>query len=109
MYRGIWGYTSISRFGKQKCIYCDFPAYQNLEDITILSVCLGSRNDYVRCAYPKSRTKLVDTVYFGGGTPTELSLLQLEQILNTIKTNYNVSPDCQFTIESNPGEVDRLI
>ena len=95
-------------FCKQKCIYCDFPAYQNLEEYydTYLYALVQEMTMFGD-AYPKSRTKLVDTVYFGGGTPTELSLLQLEQILNTIKTNYNVSPDCQFTIESNPGEVDQ--
>ena len=95
-------------FCKQKCIYCDFPAYQNLEEYydTYLYA-LVQEITMFGDAYPKSRTKLVDTVYFGGGTPTELSLLQIEQILNTIKTTYNVSPDCQFTIESNPGEVDQ--
>ena len=95
-------------FCKQKCIYCDFPAYQNLEEYydTYLYA-LVQEITMFGDAYPKSRTKLVDTVYFGGGTPTELSLLQIEQILNTIKTNYNLSPDCQFTIESNPGEVDQ--
>jgi oxygen-independent coproporphyrinogen III oxidase len=95
-------------FCKQKCIYCDFPAYQNLEEYydTYLYALVQEMTMFGD-AYPKSRTKLVDTVYFGGGTPTELSLLQLEQILSTIKTTYNVSPDCQFTIESNPGEVDQ--
>ena len=95
-------------FCKQKCIYCDFPAYQNLEEYydTYLYALVQEMTMFGD-AYPISRTKLVDTVYFGGGTPTELSLLQLEQILNTIKTTYNVSPDCQFTIESNPGEVDQ--
>lgn len=95
-------------FCKQKCIYCDFPAYQNLEEYydTYLYALVQEMTMFGN-AYPISRTKLVDTVYFGGGTPTELSLLQLEQILNTIKTTYNVSPDCQFTIESNPGEVDQ--
>ena len=95
-------------FCKQKCIYCDFPAYQNLEEYydTYLYA-LVQEITMFGDAYPKSRTKLVDTVYFGGGTPTELSLLQIEQILNAIKTTYNLSPDCQFTIESNPGEVDQ--
>ena len=105
--RDMWIYIHIP-FCKQKCIYCDFPAYQNLEEYydTYLYALVQEMTMFGN-AYPISRTKLVDTVYFGGGTPTELSLLQLEQILNTIKTTYNVSPDCQFTIESNPGEVDQ--
>ena len=95
-------------FCKQKCIYCDFPAYQNLEEYydTYLYA-LVQEMIMFGDTYSKSRTKLVDTVYFGGGTPTELPLLQLEQILDTVKDTYNLSPDCQFTIESNPGEVDK--
>lgn len=95
-------------FCKQKCIYCDFPAYQNLEEYydTYLYA-LVQEMIMFGDTYSKSRTKLVDTVYLGGGTPTEFSLLQLEQILDTIKNTYNISSNCQFTIESNPGEVDK--
>ena len=69
-------------FCKQKCIYCDFPAYQNLEEYydTYLYA-LVQEITMFDDAYPKSRTKLVDTVYFGGGTPTELSFI-------TVRTNF---------------------
>ena len=52
-------------FCKQKCIYCDFPAYQNLEEYydTYLYA-LVQEMIMLGDAYPKSRTKLVDTVYF---------------------------------------------
>ena len=95
-------------FCKQKCIYCDFPAYQNLEEYydTYLYA-LVQEMIMFGDTYSKSRTNLVDTVYLGGGTPTELSVLQLEQILDTVKNTYNISPNCQFTIESNPGDVDK--
>ena len=94
-------------FCKQKCIYCDFPAYQNLEEYydTYIYALLQEITMFGD-TYPKARTKLVDTVYFGGGTPTELSLSQIEQIINTIQRTYNLSNDCRFTIESNPGEID---
>ena len=94
-------------FCKQKCIYCDFPAYQNLEEYydTYIYALLQEITMFGD-TYPKARTKLVDTVYFGGGTPTELSLLQIEKIINTIQRTYNLSNDCRFTIESNPGEID---
>jgi len=94
-------------FCKQKCIYCDFPAYHNLEEYydTYIYALLQEITMFGD-TYPKARTKLVDTVYFGGGTPTELSLSQIEQIINTIQRTYNLSNDCRFTIESNPGEID---
>lgn len=94
-------------FCKQKCIYCDFPAYQNLEEYydTYIYALLQEITMFGD-TYPKARTKLVDTVYLGGGTPTELSLSQIEKIINTIQRTYYLSNDCRFTIESNPGEID---
>ena len=67
-------------FCKQKCIYCDFPAYQNLEEYydTYLYALVQEMTMFGD-AYPTSRTKLVDTVYFGGGTPTELSLIHISE------------------------------
>ena len=94
-------------FCVHKCIYCDFPAYQNLEEYydTYIYALLQEITMFGD-TYPKARTKLVDTVYLGGGTPTELSLSQIEKIINTIQRTYNLSNDCRFTIESNPGEID---
>lgn len=95
-------------FCKQKCIYCDFPAYQNLQDYydTYLYALLQEMTIFVD-AHPEVCQKPVDTVYFGGGTPTELSIEQLYSILNQIKALFNITDDCQFTIESNPGELTR--
>lgn len=95
-------------FCKQKCIYCDFPAYQNLQDYydTYLYALLQEMTMFVD-AHPEVCQKPVDTVYFGGGTPTELSIEQLYSILNQIKALFNITDDCQFTIESNPGELTK--
>ncbi len=95
-------------FCKQKCMYCDFPAYQNLEEYydTYIYALLQEISMFGD-SYPQARTKLVDTIYFGGGTPTELSLLQIEQIIDTIQRTYTLSNDCRLTIESNPGEIDK--
>lgn len=105
--RGMGMYIHIP-FCKQKCIYCDFPAYQNLQDYydTYLYALLQEMTLFKE-AYPESGDILIDTVYFGGGTPTELSILQLEQIIDHIKSLYHLADDCYFTIESNPGEVTR--
>lgn len=95
-------------FCKQKCIYCDFPAYQNLQDYydTYLYALLQEMTMFVD-AHPEVCQKPVDTVYFGGGTPTELSIEQLYSILNQVKILFNITDDCQFTIESNPGELTK--
>lgn len=97
-------------FCRKKCSYCDFASYEGLE---------AYYDDYVDalCAeiklwaetYPKSAKIPVNTVYFGGGTPTQLSLIQLEQILDTLYTLYTYYPCDSFrelSMEANPGEID---
>ena len=94
-------------FCKQKCIYCDFPAYQNLQDYYETYVyALVQEMDLWVSEHPESKSKPIDTIYFGGGTPTELSIQQLQMIVDKIKSTFTITDDCHMTIESNPGEVD---
>ncbi|QNM14376.1 MULTISPECIES: coproporphyrinogen-III oxidase family protein [Fusobacterium] len=44
--------------------------------------------------------KTIDTIFFGGGTPTIYSASQLETILSSLKNNFNISKNCEFTFES---------
>ena len=94
-------------FCKQKCMYCDFPAYQNLQDYYETYVyALVQEMDLWVSEHPESKLKPIDTIYFGGGTPTELSIQQLQMIVDKIKSTFTITDDCHMTIESNPGEVD---
>ena len=49
--------------------------------------------------------RAVDTIYFGGGTPSLLLPTQLETILNAVHRRFTVSPDAEATIEINPGSI----
>lgn len=49
----------------------------------------------------------VDTIYFGGGTPTTLSLAQLSSILTTCRQKFTVAESTEITIEANPGTISR--
>lgn len=94
-------------FCKQKCMYCDFPAYQNLQDYYETYVyALVQEIDLWVSEHPESTSKAIDTIYFGGGTPTELSIQQLQMILDKIKNTFTITDNCHMTIESNPGEVN---
>lgn len=94
-------------FCKQKCMYCDFPAYQNLQDYYETYVyALVQEIDLWVSEHPESKAKPIDTIYFGGGTPTELSIQQLQMIIDKIKSTFTIDENCHMTIESNPGEVD---
>lgn len=85
-------------FCKSKCAYCDFNSYINLKLIPIYLHCLQEEMKYYR-----HKNFNIKTVYIGGGTPTILSLKKLEILLNSIKTNFDLSHVKEFTIEANPG------
>jgi oxygen-independent coproporphyrinogen-3 oxidase len=46
----------------------------------------------------------VDTIYFGGGTPSLLSAAQIESVLDAVRHRFEVSPDAEITLEINPGD-----
>jgi len=52
------------------------------------------------------RSAHIDTIYFGGGTPSLLSSDRMERILRAIGKNFTVSEGCEITVEVNPGTVD---
>lgn len=95
-------------FCRQKCSYCDFPSYEGLQEYYASYVEALKGEIRLWCAaHPESRTLPVDTVYFGGGTPTELSIDQLADIMKTIQETFMLKDTVQISVESNPGEVDR--
>lgn len=49
----------------------------------------------------------IQTIYFGGGTPSTLSIEELQKILQTVFENYNVSPEAEITLEANPDDFFR--
>jgi oxygen-independent coproporphyrinogen-3 oxidase len=48
------------------------------------------------------------TVYIGGGTPTYLSVTQLERVLGIVRDHFSRDPDGEFTVEANPATFDRV-
>ena len=53
------------------------------------------------------REHQVDSIFFGGGTPTLLPASAFAEILAAIRENFRVSADCEITTEANPGTIDR--
>ena len=49
--------------------------------------------------------KKINTIYFGGGTPSLLLEQELQQILNTIHNNFIVSEEVEITLEANPDDL----
>lgn len=87
-------------FCKSKCIYCDFYSLPHGEEKMKRYTRALIRQ--LRETAPLAREHRVDTVYFGGGTPTLLGKRLLKEILKTIRTKYDVAPDAEITLEANP-------
>ncbi len=89
----------------RKCLYCDFPSYagqENLMDIYIHG--LEKEIDNIKSL---AKNRPVDTILFGGGTPTLFSGEILGHVLDNIKDGFNVLEDAEITTEANPETLDR--
>ena len=87
-------------FCKAKCIYCDFYSLPRAEEQMDAYVAALRRDIAQKAEAAGSYT--VDTVYFGGGTPSYLGAERLEVILETVFAHYHVSADAEITTEANP-------
>ncbi len=110
-------------FCVQKCLYCDFISgpsteteqkdYVNqiLKEIQTKTEALRSHtvskdNDESQILKKINNNYIVDTIFIGGGTPSVLKAEEMVRILCKLKEAFSVSPDCECTIEVNPGTVD---
>ncbi|MBE6298699.1 MAG: radical SAM family heme chaperone HemW [Bacteroidales bacterium] len=89
-------------FCKQRCNYCAFYSstlYNMREEyVAALTKELFLRKDY-------AHGKAIETIYFGGGTPSTLSIEQLQRICSTIYSAYPVANSPEVTIECNPDDL----
>jgi oxygen-independent coproporphyrinogen-3 oxidase len=86
---------------KSICNYCDFYKTANIKNIIefidALIVEIEIKKDLI--------TEKIETVYFGGGTPSVLSTSQIKRILEKLNSNYNIENGAEFTIEVNPDDI----
>ncbi len=92
-------------FCLSKCFYCDFNSHAGFEDrhdeyVSALILDIES----TALDQPSPISKL-DTVYFGGGTPTALKALALARVLAALKAAYGLADDAEVTVEANPDTV----
>lgn len=83
-------------FCKRKCNYCDFYSVSDEKS-------MKNYVDFLKKEIILRRTdEEVDTIFFGGGTPSVLSEKLFREISDNIKQNFNLSKKCEWTIECNP-------
>lgn len=91
-------------FCVRKCNYCDFlsmPADHTVRERYVQAL----KNELLFYANGIADRKL-ETIYFGGGTPSVLSPEQLEELLSTVYKLYDVNEDAEITVEINPATID---
>lgn len=89
-------------FCGSKCHYCDFCSFPNQSESTKQAYCDALRAQMERYA-PLTADYEVDTVYFGGGTPTALPAEMLCALLDQVKQLFCVAKDAEITAECNPA------
>lgn len=88
-------------FCNSKCYYCDFCSFvENEKNIKKYFNCLKKeiKNNKIK--------NKINTIYFGGGTPTCVNKKYLINILKLILKNFNVQKNAEITIEANPNSLD---
>ncbi len=90
-------------FCQKKCDYCDFYSITQVDQIDrFVSTLLKE----IELRAPLFKNERFTTVFFGGGTPSLLNASQLTRIWQKIRENFQISPDAECSIESNPGTLN---
>src|SRR5436309_791643 len=92
-------------FCEKKCIYCDFYSIENLSQRADFVDLLLREIDLKLIARPELEGRELQTIFFGGGTPSLLEPRELEQIIRKLESHFKIASDVEFTLECNPGTV----
>lgn len=92
-------------FCKTRCAYCDFFTQTDTTEKSLYLEALG-REIELRSGYLDNET--IDTIYFGGGTPSQLSADEIHFILEKISGNFTVNSGAEITLEANPDDLNEV-
>ncbi len=89
-----------------KCNYCDFYSFkatnEELDNYTNILI------EQIKTWGLKLNNKIVDTIYFGGGTPSLLGTERLVNIIKSIRKSFKIAANCEITLEANPSSATDL-
>jgi len=92
-------------FCDHKCIYCDFYSLINYENVNEYLKALKLEINYYAEKY--SQNRIINTIFFGGGTPSFMSPDYIGEIIKEISQKFKIAEDAEITLETNPGTVDK--
>ena len=89
-------------FCKQACHYCDFHFSTNLKKKEEMVLALAKE---IQLRKNEFQDEIVETIYFGGGTPSILSIEDLRFLIDEVYKNYKVVENPEITVEANPDDL----
>lgn len=101
------GYVHVP-FCRVRCGYCDFNTYTATElDGYPQSSFVSNLAAEISLAQKQVGTRVLKTIFFGGGTPTLLPAVELVEALTLLRNSFGIADDAEVTTEANPDTVDR--
>ncbi len=106
-------------FCERKCPYCDFNSHEraNIPEEDYVAAILWrlqslsrdktTQNESILGESIFGASRLVRSIFFGGGTPSLLSAHAVERILDGASKNFRLAPDCEITLEANPSSAEK--
>lgn len=90
-------------FCKSRCLYCDF--FSTTHGEAVRQQFSSALCEEIRARRTELPSPLLQTIYFGGGTPSLLSADELRRIMKCVRQLFVIAPDAEITIEANPNDV----
>ncbi|WP_207423963.1 radical SAM family heme chaperone HemW [Desertivirga brevis] len=90
-------------FCKKACHYCDFHFTTSFRDKDVL---LKAMHDEIRLQKNFLEGSPVDTIYFGGGTPSVVGAGEIQRLIDSITALHEVKADAEITLETNPDDLE---
>ncbi len=89
-------------FCKQACNYCNFHFSTSMKKKDEMVLALAKEIEMRKSEY---ENEVVETIYFGGGTPSRLQISDLKLLIDSVYENYKVTENPEITLEANPDDL----
>jgi oxygen-independent coproporphyrinogen III oxidase len=90
-------------FCDKKCSYCDFNSYAGIDNL--MPAYAEALVREIELWSVAGQSFDIKTIFFGGGTPSRMPLEEMSQIFDALMRRFTLKPDCEISLEANPGTV----
>jgi len=95
-------------FCKQACNYCNFHFSTSLLQRNEMIDSMINELRLTRVPSPGGNLEVIDTIYFGGGTPSLLTIAEIMKLLEAVHQYCNVTENAEITLEANPDDINEV-